>query len=60
MKPPFRLGRKQKRVVLDVEGNEVVIFLKGREEFAELFVKFLNNHFNNKSYESNIKFYNGD
>jgi hypothetical protein len=45
MKAPFRLGRKQKRAVLDSEGNEIVIFPKGREEYAELYVEFLNQKF---------------
>jgi hypothetical protein len=55
MKPPFRLGRKQKRAVLDAEGNEVVVFPKGREEFAELYVEFLNERYN-KSMKATFKY----
>lgn len=45
MKAPFRLGRKQKRAVLDAEGNEAVVFPKEKEKFAELYVEFLNERF---------------
>ena len=38
----YRLGKKQKRAVLDSKGIEVVIFPKGKEKYAELFVEFLN------------------
>jgi hypothetical protein len=55
MKPPFRLGRKQKRAVLDAEGNEVVVFPKGREEFAELYVEFLNERYN-KSMKATFRY----
>lgn len=33
---PFRLGRKQQIAVLDVNGLEVVIFPKGKEEMARI------------------------
>ena len=39
----YRLGKKQKRAVLDSNGIEVVVFPKGKELYAELFVEFLNN-----------------
>jgi len=38
----YRVGRKQKRVILDSLGHEVAIFHKGNEELAELTCKFLN------------------
>lgn len=41
--PPFRLGRKQKRAVLDSLGREVVIFPFGMEDYAIEYVDFLNN-----------------
>ncbi len=40
--PPFRIGRKQKRAVLDSKGIEVCIFSTGSEEVAQLFCDFLN------------------
>lgn len=44
--PPFRLGRKQKRAVLDSTGKEVVLFPKEyRSELqAQLYVDYLNNN----------------
>jgi hypothetical protein len=39
---PFRVGRKQKRAVLDSNGLEVVIFPKGLESWAELYCSYLN------------------
>jgi hypothetical protein len=38
----YRVGRKQKRVVLDENGLEVGKFNKGNEYLAELTCKFLN------------------
>jgi hypothetical protein len=40
--PPFRLGRKQLRAVLDSTGKEVVIFPVGGEIQAQLYVNYLN------------------
>lgn len=40
--PPFRVGRKQKRAVLDAQGREVVIFPFGLEEYAKEYAEFLN------------------
>ena len=40
--PPFRVGRKNMRAVLDSKGNEVVIFPKGLESYAKEYVEFLN------------------
>jgi hypothetical protein len=42
--PPFRVGRKQNRAVLDSKGLEVVIFPKGNELQAKLYVDYLNQH----------------
>jgi len=44
----YRLGKKQKRAVLDEDGIEVVIFPKGKEKYAEDFVNFLNQKYKNK------------
>lgn len=41
--PPFRVGRKQKRVVLDNRGYEVVKFNYGDEEMAQDYCNYLNN-----------------
>ena len=38
----YRLGKKQKRAVLDSNGIEIVVFPKGKELYASLFVKVLN------------------
>jgi len=38
----LRLGKKQKRAVLDYKGNEVVVFHKGKEWYAEKFVELFN------------------
>lgn len=43
--PPFRLGKKQLRAVLDSQGIEVVVFPKGRESYAVDFVEFLNSKY---------------
>ena len=40
--PPFRLGRKQKRAVLDSNGLEVVIFPVGAEKAAQHFTNYIN------------------
>lgn len=40
--PPFRIGKKQKRAVLDSRGYEVVIFPVGLENLAEDYCKYLN------------------
>jgi hypothetical protein len=40
--PPFRLGKKQKRAILDSNGKEIVLFPKGMEIYAAEFVEFLN------------------
>lgn len=41
--PPFKVGRKQMRAVLDAKGMEVVIFPKGLESYAKEYADFLNN-----------------
>lgn len=41
-KPPFRVGRKQGRAVLDSEGMQVVVFPKGLERYAIQYVDHLN------------------
>ncbi len=40
--PPFRLGRKHNRAVLDSKGKEVVLFPIGLEDYAKEYVDFLN------------------
>ena len=40
--PPFRVGRKQQRAVLDAQGREVAIFPFGLEEYAKEYAEFLN------------------
>jgi len=42
-KPPFRVGRKQKRAVLDADGKEVVVFKPGLEDAAQDYCNYLNN-----------------
>lgn len=39
---PLRVGRKQKRAVLDANGIEIVIFQRGHEEMAQLTCDLLN------------------
>lgn len=39
---PLRLGRKQKRAILDANGLEVVVFPIGNEDIAALTCKLLN------------------
>lgn len=41
-KPPFRVGKKQSRAVLDSLGHEVVVFPKGLESMALEYCEFLN------------------
>lgn len=44
---PLRVGRKQKRAVLDANGIEIVIFERGQEELAQLTCDLLNHkHYN--------------
>ena len=50
MKYPLRRGRKQQRAVLDAEGNEVVVFTKGKEAIALKMVELFN-----KEWELNKK-----
>lgn len=44
----LRLGKKQKRAVLDLQGNEIVIFQKGKEWYAEKFVELFNKEYSTK------------
>jgi hypothetical protein len=38
----YRLGKKQKRAILDIKGNEIMLFPPGREDEAEKIVNLLN------------------
>ena len=38
----YRVGRKQKRVILDESGHEVAVFVKGKEELAQRVCNILN------------------
>lgn len=40
----YRVGRKQKRVILDENGHEVAICHKGKEEAAQQICDLLNEH----------------
>jgi hypothetical protein len=40
--PPFRVGRKTKRAVLDANGLEYVVFKEGLEAEAQDFCNYLN------------------
>lgn len=40
--PPFRVGRKQKRAILDSNGKEVIVFPLHSEKQAELYCNYLN------------------
>lgn len=40
--PPFRVGKKQGRAVLDGRGHEVVVFPTGLENMAQEYCDFLN------------------
>jgi DNA helicase TIP49 (TBP-interacting protein) len=42
--PPFRVGRKRKRVVLDAKGLEVAHFYFSDENMADDYVKWLNGY----------------
>lgn len=39
---PFRVGRKQKRVILDANGIEIAIFHVGQEDIAKMACDLLN------------------
>ena len=45
-KPPFRVGRKTKRAVLDANGLEYVVFKEGFEVEAQSFCDYLNAKYN--------------
>lgn len=55
-KAPYRVGRKQKRAVLDVDGHEVCLFPIGLEQMAELYCLMLNK---GVSFQDLIEFVNG-
>lgn len=40
--PPFRVGKKQRRAVLDCKGHEVVLLPVGMEEQAQMYCDYLN------------------
>ena len=40
--PPYRIGKKQMRAVLDVNGKEIVVFPKGLEHMALEYSQHLN------------------
>lgn len=44
--PPFRLGRKQKRAILDSKGREVIIMPHNSEKQAKLYCDYLNGNKN--------------
>jgi hypothetical protein len=39
---PFRLGRKQKRAILDARGREVIIMPHNSEKQAQMYCDYLN------------------
>ncbi len=43
--PPYRVGRKTKRAVLDSNGLEVVVFREGMEDWAAQYAALLNKPF---------------
>ena len=43
--PPYRIGKKQRRAVLDALGKEVIVFKKGDEALAKLFCETINYQF---------------
>jgi hypothetical protein len=43
-KPPFRLGKKQKRAVLDSIGREVIIMPHDSEKQAQMYCDYLNGY----------------
>ena len=40
--PPFRVGRKNKRAILDANGLEYIVLKEGMESEAQTFCEFLN------------------
>jgi len=40
--PPFRLGKKQKRAILDAKGREVIIMPHDSEKQAQMYCDYLN------------------
>lgn len=40
--PPFRLGRKQKRAILDAKGREVIIMPRNSDKQAQMYCDYLN------------------
>ena len=40
--PPFRLGKKQKRAILDANGIEVIIMPHNNENQAQMYCDYLN------------------
>jgi hypothetical protein len=40
--PPFRLGRRQKRAILDAKGREVIIMPHNSEKQAQMYCDYLN------------------
>lgn len=40
--PPFRLGRKQKRAILDAKGREVIIMSPNSQKQAQMYCDYLN------------------
>jgi hypothetical protein len=40
--PPYRVGKKQMRAVLDANGKEIVVFPKGLEHMALEYSYYLN------------------
>ena len=43
-KPPFRLGKKQKRAVLDSRGREVIIMPHDSKKQAQMYCDYLNGY----------------
>ena len=54
-KAPFRIGKKQRRAILDANGKTVVVFRKGDEKLALHFCKLYNT-----SNESDVESYVDD
>lgn len=48
-KPPFRVGRKKGRAVVDSNGRELYTFHEGMEEMAQQFCDFMNGDYLPKS-----------
>ena len=58
--PPFRLGRKQQRAVLDSLGKEVVIFPPNSAIQAALYVNYLNDETKSLTMRTeNLEYVNG-